>query len=364
MPTKRPGSPYWYATYTDASGKRRKVSTGETSKRRAAEIETSWRRESRDERQHGKRWRLSEVIQTALDEHYARLAPATLHRAYHAGNALLAGLGDPYVDEVSRATVNSYRRDRQAGTGTVIKELQVLSRAVKHVNDHFDAGLTDPTKGAMPPKPPLTVKYLTDDELAALLDAATAGPKVAGYLPDMILLAVNLGLRHRECVRLRWEQIDLGRRQMRFEGDQSKSRRLDTVPINSTAAAVLRRRAVSCGRSEWVFPVGRDGGPVHSIKRALQFAFARAGIEGRDHMHVLRHTYATRLVQAGVDFRTVQELMRHRDIRTTTIYANVTAATLQGAAEAVATVPTTVHISCPNMPNMPKNGYSQNEGNS
>lgn len=353
MPTKRPGSPNWYATYTDPSGVRRKVSTGTTSKREAARIETALREQASDEAENGKRWTLAEMIDVTLDEHFARLAPATLVRATFAGQAVVDHFGaDRYADTIATTDIRQYRRARElAGiaSSSIIKELQVVQRSYRHVRDLYGAQVPNPVAGAMPRRPDRRVKYLTDDELARVLEAARAAPKVADYLPDMIVLAVSLGLRHREALNLAWRQIDLGRRLVRFDVDQQKNRRQQTVPINNAARDVLVRRSLAAAPGqEYVFEVtetGPDGQArrrrLKSVKRAIYFAFKRAGLEAdRAHFHVFRHTFATRLIQAGQDVRRVAELMRHADISTTQVYAHVSPETARAAADSIGELPT------------------------
>lgn len=74
---------------------------------------------------------------------------------------------------------------------------------------------------------------------------------------------------------------------------------------------------------------GRKPGEQYSasaLVKVLKEAASRAGIKHRVHVHMLRHSFATHLLEQGTDLRTIQELLGHNDIKTTSIYLHVTSA--------------------------------------
>jgi integrase len=141
------------------------------------------------------------------------------------------------------------------------------------------------------------------------------------WLVQIISFAINSGLRQSEILNLRWPQVDLSRRTIMILEQKNKSK--DTLPFNETVARVLAARArVRDGRTDHVF-YNEMGGRLDSrnLLRAFYSATKRAGIQ-KLRFHDLRHTFATRLVQAGVDIYTVQKLGRWKTISMVMRYAH------------------------------------------
>lgn len=132
----------------------------------------------------------------------------------------------------------------------------------------------------------------------------------------MILLACYQGFRASEVAAVHASDIDAGERTIRVRG---KGGKVVFLPLHPTIAEL----APTMG-SEWWFPA-RRGAPGHinsrSVSDLMTRAKRRAGITNEKLTgHSLRHAYGTTLVRAGVDLRTVQELMRHESLATTQIY--------------------------------------------
>ena len=122
----------------------------------------------------------------------------------------------------------------------------------------------------------------------------------------MIILCIDTGLRMRsEALTLRWEHIDLKRGLLTVAGAYAKSWELRTVALSDTAkAALVTLHAQRSG--EFVFTLGK-GKAYKSMREAFDGARDRAGLTDIT-PHVLRHTFASRLVMAGVDLQTIMEL--------------------------------------------------------
>jgi integron integrase len=163
-------------------------------------------------------------------------------------------------------------------------------------------------------------------------------------------LLYGSGLRLIEALRLRVKDVDFERREIivrRGKGAKDRitvladaqrvplARHLDALRERHRDAGIavalpeaLRKKYPSAEREwvwQWVFP-GRSGRyPLHptAVQRAFRVAVRASGVTKPASCHTLRHSFATHLLEAGYDIRTVQELLGHRDVRTTMIYTHV-----------------------------------------
>lgn len=145
----------------------------------------------------------------------------------------------------------------------------------------------------------------------------------------------SCGLRVSEGTQLRVEQIDSGRMQLRIRGKGNKDR---YVPLAAATLELLRGFWKLHRSAEWLFPASMQprkagqelpkAGPVaaSTIQLAFAHALADSGIRKKAHVHTLRHSYATHLLEAGVNLRLIQEILGHRSPGTTALYTHLTPA--------------------------------------
>jgi integrase len=128
-------------------------------------------------------------------------------------------------------------------------------------------------------------------------------------------------MRRGEILKLQWAHVDLARRTLTILEQKNGTR--DTLPVNDTAMAVLlARAAVWLSSTDAVFVNGAGHSRnAHNLLRAFYPAMRKAGI-ARFRFHDLRHTCATRMVQAGVDLYKVQRLLGHKSPIMTQRYAH------------------------------------------
>ena len=141
------------------------------------------------------------------------------------------------------------------------------------------------------------------------------------------------GLRLMDGARLQVPDIDGDRKLLHIHGKGANDR---FVPFPDTLLALLREHWRTHRNPLWLFPTGTSShaAPLHDpsigplSRSCLQSAFVRAvkhaGVHKRAHVHTLRHSYATHLLEAGVALQLIQEFLGHKSPRTTTIYTHLT----------------------------------------
>ena len=180
-----------------------------------------------------------------------------------------------------------------------------------------------PAEGVRAPKPPRKLPQVLDvDEAVQLVQLPTDAPL---GLRDRALLELfySSGLRLSEVCMLRWGDLDFEAGLVTVLGKGSKQR---IVPVGSHARrALLDWRKASAGAGTgFVFP-GRGGARIsaRAIQLRIKQLALRQGMFKRIHPHLLRHSFASHVLESSGDLRGVQELLGHADIATTQIYTHL-----------------------------------------
>lgn len=180
-----------------------------------------------------------------------------------------------------------------------------------------------PAAGIRAPKAPRKLPQVLDvDEAVQLVELPTDTP--LGVRDRAILeLFYSSGLRLSELCALRWRDLDLADGLVTVLGKGSKQR---SVPVGSHARKALDDwRRESQGQPDApVFP-GRGGATItpRAVQIRLQRLAQRQGLFKRVHPHLLRHSFASHVLESSGDLRGVQELLGHADIATTQIYTHL-----------------------------------------
>jgi integrase/recombinase XerD len=165
---------------------------------------------------------------------------------------------------------------------------------------------------------------LSTDEMAHFLDALD-NPKHR----TILMTAYAGGLRLSEVTRLRVEDIDSARMVIHIR--QSKGHKDRDVMLSPRLLAILRQYWRIERPKPYLFPGRTPGQPIspRMVQMICRRALAASGLTKRVNMHCLRHSFASHLLEAGTDLRTIQVLLGHRSFSTTARYVHVATAALE-----------------------------------
>jgi site-specific recombinase XerD len=164
---------------------------------------------------------------------------------------------------------------------------------------------------------------LSPEEVTQLINSA-----LTPFHRILLMTLYATGVRRAELTRLKITDIDSRRMIIHIQG--GKGRKDRDVMLSPTLLEALREywRGLKPKPTHWLFPSGRSHTGNHPISprtiwNACENAARRAGIRKKVHPHTLRHCFATHLLEAGADLRTIQILLGHRDLEETTIYLHL-----------------------------------------
>ncbi len=245
---------------------------------------------------------------------------------------LRAALGEVSLAELTPSKVTAYKAKRykdRVGPSTINREVMLLKNMLTVAARDFEWIRSNPlAKVRMEKEPPGRTRYLAPDEEEKLLQSSP------DWLRQIIVFALNTGLRQGEILSLRSPSVDLFRRVLVVE--ESKNGEKRTVPLNETVMELLKYRAkvAPISKTDLVFYSPKAGTRIETgnLERAWRAAKTKAKIEDF-RFHDLRHTFATRLVQAGVDMYKVQRLLGHKTPAMTQRYAHHSVESLRDGVE-------------------------------
>lgn len=277
-------------------------------------------------------WEVFHEMLTAERNASANTVDAYRRDLKDAADALRArgDLADVSVDTL-RGYLESLSRQKLAPS-TAARRLSALRQYFKFL---VNEGLRkdDPTTALDAPKRgrPLP-RILSEGEVAAMIDGVAQEDKAASLrLSALIELIYASGLRVSEVVCL---PLAAAKRDQPFLVVRGKGSKERLVPLNETAKQALATYLEVRGKflprslkaSPWLFPSSGDSGHLtrQRLGQLLKEAAVKAGIDpARVSPHVLRHAFATHLLDRGADLRALQKMLGHADIATTQIYTHV-----------------------------------------
>ena len=233
--------------------------------------------------------------------------------------------GQKQLSEIKTKHVEDYILSRKEKDKVAAKtanvELTALSGAYEHAI-RLNYLRDNPAKGIkrFPKKARKAPKFFTKEELNLILEKE----KKPIYRAVWEFLA-NTGLRKGELEHLEWDDIDFDNREIRVRPKadwETKTKDSRNVPMNERAFEILVNLRKRTKKEKTVF-VNSIGNPFKPDDLYSKFKPLLKGLGIDGNVHTLRHTFASHLVMAGVDLATVGQLLGHKDISTTMIYAHL-----------------------------------------
>jgi integrase len=311
---------YWMSLVID--GTRVRQDTGVQNRRVAGEIFAAWQVQLARARWLGlpastPHHTVQELVTEYLDKVTPRKAPASQRRDHVVLARFRTRWGALTLDQLHTKTVEDYLTERlhDVTLATVSKELGVLKSAYARAM-RWDWVATTPFRGiALNQEGEERLRWLTDEEEARLV--ATAAP----WLREFILLGLDTGLRRSNLVGLQWSWLHDHGTVLVVPRQLVKAKKATVmIPLTTQAASIIQRQRRQ-GPHVFTQPDGQAYS-VDQVGMAVIRTAKDAQLPGVS-LHTLRHTFISRLVQAGRPLPEVAALAGHRDIKMTLRYAHL-----------------------------------------
>jgi len=322
--TKEKNTPFYQLVYF-YNGKRTKKTTKKRTKAEALMFLTEFKNVLK-EKEKQKIISLNEfeieynsLVSSMRTASYNKLIKVTFRRLKkETGNILLNEL-DQFKAEMFISNVYKVSKYAAACYYRTLKAAFEKAREWNYISEN-------PFKKFKIPKVPKTLPaYFTYKELQQIIKVTERD-----ILKDIFLTAFFTGLRAGELLNLRWNAVDFKNLLIRIENTDTfttKNKRERIIPINKPLLSILKNRfpkIIDINKTDYVFGKSR-GIPFDTefISKKFKKAVRKANLSDSFHLHSLRHSFASNLVQSGVSLYVVKELLGHRDISTTQIYSHI-----------------------------------------
>lgn len=257
---------------------------------------------------------IEELVLRGMSE---RTQEAYVHQVYH-----LAKFYRLSPDQLSEEQVRQYlfhlASERKLAASTVNQAVNAFrffySRVLRRELAVLRQALPHGRKSTRRPE------VFSIGELEKLFTVGSVHPMHRAFL----MTVYGAGLRLNEACHLKFEHLDRARMQTRVE--LGKGRKDRYTLLSPALLAELERYWRVCRPRHWLFPSSRDPQqplPDGTGQKIYNAAIQRAGLRRKGGIHALRHSFATHLVEAGVELPVVQRLLGHQSLSTTTVYLHV-----------------------------------------
>ena len=320
---RRPDSPTWWMS-RQVNGQRVRLNTMVEDRQLAEEFLSAWKTEIARTRWLGAPAPDGDHTVAELTAQYVKTASSRKSVGSQQRDRLILAKfvirwGNLLLRDLTTLLIEEYVAERlaQVSFATVSKELGILKSAFRNairwgwVNRTPFVGIVLNQEGTA------RTRWLSDDEETRLLEHSPAP------LRDIVMFGLDTGLRPGNLVRFQCAWVQLGTACLIIPRDQTKTKKLPlTIPLTKRAADIAHRN-LERAHSDYLFlSQAGDAYTCAEVNRALQRAAVKAGVPDLC-LYTLRHTFISRLVQAGVSLPEVAALAGHRDVRMSMRYAHL-----------------------------------------
>ena len=304
-------------------GKKIQRSLETDNKNLAVSIEAKLRTELTEgkyfDKHEGERRTFEEMVDRFIKEHAPKVS-LNMQKSYEASlSNLLPYFGDFELSAITPKKIAEYkvlRYSEKVKPATINRELAMLSKAFSLAVREWDWIKENPvSKVTKERENNRRDRWLTSEDEQMLLENSPQ------WLKEIIVFALHTGLRQDELLSLQWSRVDLFRKIIIIQ--ESKDGKPRTIPLNRIALDILMEKSkVRNLKSDLVFLSNAITKICcQNLIKAFNTAKDKASIQNF-HFHDLRHTFATRLAQKGVDIYKISKLLGHVSITMTQRYAH------------------------------------------
>jgi integrase len=311
----------WYVYYLQPSGKKTRISTREKRKSEALKFLNDFEAKIKEQ---------SKLKHVAIDLKtfrfnylkYSEMAhrPKTTKQLKTIFDSLLDFIGNVQLYTITTKQIKDFLQLKfSVSAYTAQKYLAYLRSAFNEAikDDYISENPCSKIDNfRIPEKQPLFFSEQEFEKLLCVVDNED--------LKDLIIFAVNTGMRQMEILSLRWNQINFKDRLIILDNATSitKSKKVGTVPLNLTALQRLTKRELNKTQDNVFTYLDNPVKPDFISKKFKKYVI-KASLNNKYHFHTLRHTAASWIIQKGGSMLSVSKLLRHSDLKVTEIYSHL-----------------------------------------
>lgn len=329
---KVPGSGEWWIRYSDASGKLRREKAG--TKAVAIKLYTKRKLEALQGRKlpeslRGRGVTFEKLCDDALEHSVASNGEQTSYELGLKLDTIKAAFENREAQSITKQEIvrwlENEAEEREWAAATRNRYQAAFSLLYRVAQDNGKVQLNPASRIKRKLEDNGRIRFLSDKEEARL--ASAIRESWPHYLPHF-LISLHTGARRREQFSLEWEDVSLSRKIITLR--HTKNGKPRSVPLNAVALAAFNE--LKPAKAHGPVFLNTEGNPMRSARDWFEPAIEKAGMKDYT-WHCNRHTFASRLVMAGVDIRTVAHLMGHSTIQMTMRYSHLAPEHTQAAVD-------------------------------